>query len=184
MKPTTIIVSGAPGTGKSTLRRHAPYFFRPRYGEAAALDTDEYYPLFDPQWTGNNRDWWAIATDAALHMTDYLFRRGVQIVLISSNGFYTPEAVNHAITMLGKKSKLYHITLDAPLTAIVRRIEQRGDLQEHPADWLAAWQTHIRSYYAKWTYILDSGKLAPEATLEAINAYIADERNALPDRIE
>lgn len=184
MRLTTIIISGAPGTGKSAIRRHAPYFFRQYYGAAAALDTDEYYPLFDPQWTTNNRDWWKIATDTSLYVADYLLRCGVVIVAISSNGLYTPEAVNHVLAVLGKQSTIYHVTLDAPLATLIARVEQRGDLAEHPADWLAAWQTHIRSYYAAWTYVLDNGNLSLEETLEAIHVYIGDERNALSTRIE
>lgn len=103
--------------------------------------------------------------------------------MISSNGLYTPEAVNQALAVLGHQSTVYHVTLDAPLETVVARVEQRGDLQEHPVEWLAAWQSHIRRYYADWTYLLDSAKLAPEELLEAIHVYITDERNALPERI-
>ncbi len=62
----TILVSGAPGTGKSTVRHLAPHYFRQRYGETAAFDTDEFYTFFDPAWTMVDRGWWYLAVDACL----------------------------------------------------------------------------------------------------------------------
>jgi broad-specificity NMP kinase len=168
----TILLSGAPGTGKSTVQALAPYFFRARLGEAAAIGTDEFYTIFDPRWTTNNRHWWRIAIGSCLCVTNYLFKQGVQVVLIASNGLYTREDVNIVLAELQPLSAVYHITLDAQLDVVVERVRKRGDLGEHPPEWLAAWLDHIRPYYAEWTLLIDTSTLTSEQTLERIYQHI------------
>ena len=145
----TIILSGAPGTGKSTVQARAPYYFRDRLSEAAAIGTDEFYTIFDPRWTTNDRRWWQIAVGSCICVTKYLFQQGVRVVLIGSNGLYTREDVDQVLAELLSVSAVYHITLDAHLDVVVERVRKRGDLGEHPPEWLAAWLDHIRAYYAE-----------------------------------
>ena len=176
----TILVSGAPGTGKSTVRHNAPYYFRQRFGEAAAFDTDEFYSFFDPDWTINNRGWWRISRDACFASAQYLLLHGVDTVLISSNGLYMAEDVNAALAQLHPCGTVYHITLEARHDVVVERVRQRGDLEEHPPDWLAAWLSHIRKYIAPWTCVIDTSDLTPHAVLDAINEHVQHPDCALP----
>src|SRR5262245_60652680 len=115
----TILLSGAPGTGKSTVQARAPYFFRARLGEAAALGTDQFYTLFDPRWTNDNRHWWKLALGSCACVTRYLFQQGVGVVLIASNGLYTSPDINTVLVELLPVSAVYHITLDAQLDTVV-----------------------------------------------------------------
>jgi broad-specificity NMP kinase len=178
----TILLSGAPGTGKSTVQARAPYFFRARLGESAAIGTDELYTIFDPRWTNDNRHWWKLALGSCACVTRYLFQQGLHVVLIASNGLYTSEDVNAVLTELLPVSAVYHITLDVSLDVVVDRVRQRGDLAEHPPEWLAAWLDHIRPYYAEWTQVIDTSNLTPDETLEQIYQHIVqgDGRLAQP----
>lgn len=173
-KPMTILISGAPGSGKSTVQSRAPYFFRARFGETAAMSVDQFYRMFDPQWTTNNRDWWTLAMANCLGLAVNLFQAGVQIVVIEGNGLYTKEAVNEVLHSLLPLSTVYHFTLDAQLEVVTARIRERGDIDMHPPDWLTTWLDHIRSFYADWTQVIDTSTLTPEETLEAIARHIAN----------
>lgn len=181
---TTLLVSGAPGTGKSTIQSQAPYFFRTRLGETAALGTDEFYLMFDPQWTSNNRHWWQIAVASCLCVTKCLFHQGVQVVVLASNGVYTKEAVNHFLGELLPVSAVYHMTLDARLDVVIERIRLRGDLAVHPPEWLAGWLDHIRPHYADWTRVIDTSTLIVEATLERIYQHMGRGEGQLTERID
>lgn len=166
-----ILISGAPGTGKSTLRRLAPAYFRQRAGETVAFDTDEVYAFFDPDWTTNDRRRWYLALDLCLASAYWLATHALTHIIIVSNGFYTTDDVNRALTHLAPYCQVYHVTLDADHEVVVERIRHRGDLSQHPPEWLAAWQAHIRSHYRPWTHIIDTSVATPEHVLDRIHAY-------------
>ena len=170
--PITILVSGAPGTGKSTVQALAPYYFRERLGEAAALGTDEFYQIFDPRWSSSDRRLWQLAVGSCLAVASHLFQQGVQVVLIASNGLYLKEDVEPVLAGLQPISAVYHFTLDAQLDVVVERIRKRGDLAQHPPEWLAAWLDHIRPHYAEWTRVIDTSTLTPEQALERIYGHV------------
>ncbi len=46
--PLIMLLSGAPGTGKSTIQRHTPAYYRPLLGDTAAFGTDEVLSMIDP----------------------------------------------------------------------------------------------------------------------------------------
>lgn len=54
--PITMLVSGGIGTGKSALRWLAPNYLRDALGDTAAIDIDEVYMQFDPDWSQQERD--------------------------------------------------------------------------------------------------------------------------------
>lgn len=166
-----IVISGAPGTGKSTIRRHAPAFFRARGELAAALDTDDFNAFVDPDWNGPHETYWPLALGACLAAARFVLQQSVSTVLICSNGLYTASAVRHVVTALESFGSIYHLTLEAQLAIMVERVRQRGDLEQHPPAWLAQWQTHIRDHYAHWTTVIDTSALTPEQVLELIDQH-------------
>ena len=163
----TILLSGAPGTGKSTVQRRAPAYFRPRLGETAAFGTDEVHTMFDPDWelpySQQRAD---LVTDLCCTLAKQFFAADFRCVLIAGNALYSAETVQQYRQALTPISQLHHFTLDADLETIVTRVQQRGDLAVHPLAWLANWLTHIRIHYADWTQVIDTTQLSVEETLD------------------
>lgn len=75
------------------------------------------------------------------------------------------------------------MTLDAQLDVVTARIQERGDLDIHPPEWLAAYLDHIRSHYADWTRVIDTSRLTPEETLEVIARHIANGQGLLTNTL-
>jgi predicted kinase len=167
-KAATILLSGAPGTGKSTIQRLAPSYFRGRLGEAAAIGTDEIYTIVDPDWSQTNEYWKQMARDNCILLARNLFSQGVRVVLIGGNDLYTKQVVNVYLSALLPLSTVFHFTLDARLEVAVDRVARRGDLDAHPAEWLAEWLEHVREHISTWTQVVDTTYLTPEQTLELI----------------
>jgi len=128
--------------------------------------------MFDPDYATNNRRWWKTAAEHCFTAAAWLFRHGVQIAVIEGNGLYAAEAVNDVLRAVGSYSRIHHITLDAELDVVAERVQRRGDLDEHPRDFLAGWLQLIRVHIADWTHVIDSSNLTPVETLERIYKYI------------
>ncbi len=182
-KNMTILLSGAPGTGKSAVQRLAPGYFRDRFGEAASIGTDEIYTIVDPDWSQTNEHWKEIARDNCILLVRNLFLHGIRVVLIGGNDLYTQLVVNQFLAALLPTSAVFHFTLDAQLEVVVQRVGQRGDLPSHPAEWLAGWLDHIRTHYAAWTQVIDTSYLTPEETLEIIHRKVLQRDGELIDLI-
>lgn len=178
--PVTILLSGAPGTGKSTVQRRTPAYFRPLLGDTAAFGTDEIHTMIDPDWVLPYDPQRAnFVAQIGCRLAQEFFAADFRCVLIAGNALYTAEAVKTYWQALAPISEVYHITLDADLATVVERVQQRGDLAAHPPDWLAKWLTHIRSYYADWTHVIDTTDLSIEQTLDAIARHLAN-RTVVP----
>ena len=167
-KPATILLSGAPGTGKSAIERLAPSYFRERLGEAAAIGTDEIYTIVDPDWSQANEYWKEIARDNCILLAKNLFSHGMRVVLIGGNDLHTKPVVNQFVSALLPVSAVFHFTLDAQLEVVVQRVTQRGDLAVHSAEWLGGWLEHIRAHYDSWTQVIDTSHLAVEEVVEIV----------------
>ena len=174
-RPVTILLSGAPGTGKSTVQRRAPAYFRSRLGATAAFGTDEIHAMIDPDWMLPYEQRRAdFITQTCCHLAQQFFAADFRCVLIAGNALYTAETVEQYRQALTPFSYLYHITLDADLATLVERVRQRGDLTAHPPTWLAEWLAHIRGHYADWTHVIDTTNLSVEETLDVIYAQLLD----------
>src|SRR5262245_46100808 len=180
----TILLSGAPGTGKSTVQRRAPAYFRARLGAAAALGTDEIYVLVDPDWSKADETWHRIARDNCILLAKNFFKEGYKVVVLAGNALYTRPVVNLYLAELLPVSAVYHFTLDARLDTVVERVRARGDLAQHPPEWLAGWLNHVRAHYADWTQVIDTSELTPEATLHVLCAGIMSRNGRLRDLID
>lgn len=169
----TILLSGAPGTGKSAVQRRAPAYFRAQLGDTAAFGTDEIHAMIDPDWVlPYDQRRTDFITQLCCHLAQQFFAADFRGLLIAGNALYTTETVNLYQRALSPFSQLYHITLEADIATVVERVRQRGDLAAHPPGWLAEWLAHIRGHYADWTHVIDTSNLSIEQTLDAIAAQV------------
>ena len=183
-QPITILISGAPGTGKSLIQRRAPGYFRARLGATAVLGTDEIYTLVDPDGSMADEGWQQIARDNCILLAKSFFQQEFRLVVIAGNALYTQAIVNQYLAALLPISAVYHFTLDARLDVVVERVRARGDLDEHPPDWLAGWLDHIRAHYAHWTQVIDTSDLSVEQTLDAIYTHIQRQEGRILDLLD
>jgi len=181
----TILLSGAPGTGKTTVQSKAPAYFRPKLGNTAAFGTDEIYKMIDPEWTLPYDQGRAdLVTAICCRVAKQFLEADFRCVLIAGNALYTAATVQLYRRELAPYSRFYHITLDADDATIVERVRRRGDLTAHPPAWLAEWLVHIRSHYADWTSVIDTTNLSVTETLDAIYAIAQDKWSTEPMRLQ
>jgi hypothetical protein len=166
------------------VQRRAPGYFRARLGPTAALGTDEIYTIVDPDWSAADESWHRLARDNCILLTRNFFQRGFRLVVIAGNALYTKPIVNEYLAALLPISAVYHVTLDARLDVVVERVLARGDLDEHPPDWLARWLDHIRAHYADWTQVIDTSDLTPEETLDVMYARILRQEGRLVELLD
>lgn len=165
-QPITILLSGAPGVGKTAIQRLTPRFFRARGIEAAAMGTDDIYTIIDPDWSDPNQRRRDITRANCILLAQNLFQHGVGVVLICGNALYSEQLTQDYVIALRPISAVYHFTLDAQLDVLVERVRTCGDLDAHPPEWLAAWRRLIHTHCGPWTHLIDTSLLTPEATLE------------------
>jgi hypothetical protein len=172
VQPICLLVSGGPGTGKSTIALHSTYFFRQHIGESAALSMDEFYRMFDPHWSSSNSKWWRMAWEHCLASTKWLLRNGIMVVTIEGNGFYAKEPVSDFVKTVSSMAIVYHVTLDASLEITTDRLRRRGDLAAHPPDFVSGWLALIRQHRYSWSYVVDTSTRTIEETLAEILKHI------------
>ena len=182
--PITILLSGASGAGKSTIQRRAPGYFRARLGATAALGTDDIYTLVDPDWSMADETWQQVARDNCILLAKSFFQHDFRLVVIAGNALYTKPIVNQYLAELLPVCAVYHFTLDARLDVVVERVRARGDLGQHPPDWLASWLDHIRAHYAHWTQVIDTSDLTVEGTLDLICRQILCQEGRIRDLLD
>jgi hypothetical protein len=167
----TLLLSGAPGTGKTTLQRLAPAYLRSRLGPTMAAGTDEMYTLTDPDWSFTGEDQArnsALARKCCAAVALTGFRHGVRTAVIAGNALFEPGWVNEIIPELLPVSGVYHFTLDASVDTVVERVKDREAAYQHPPEWHDSWLAHVRTFVRDWTYVIDTGRLTPEEILDLI----------------
>lgn len=183
MDTVTILVCGALGTGKTTLRRKAPGYFRPLIGDTAVMGIDDLYNMIDPDWSLQDGDWGKVAMVHSRLLAESFFQKGVKVVLIEGNGLHHAEFVDQYREALSPVSDVYHFTLDVELDTVVERIKKRGDIKAHPPDFLDSWLKHVQEHRADWTHVIDTTDLTTEDILDVIYQRMQNREGVLTEAI-
>ena len=112
----TILLSGACGSGKSTLMTLGYRAVEPHWGPTATIDTDTILMMVDPRW---GLDYEERRLDLAGYqcglLAESFLTTGFACVIIGGNGLYTPEEINDLVALLLRLGEVYHVTLDPSL---------------------------------------------------------------------
>ncbi len=177
----TILVSGAPGTGKTVIQQNARRSFEPRLGETAAMGLDDLYMMVDPDWSfhGKAQDACSeLARKNAILLAKSLFDAGLQVVVITGNAIHTKTAINAYLSELLPLSDVYHFTLDTEPEEVMRRVQLRGDTDKS-LKWLIAWLDLIREHHGPWTEVIDTTALTPSEIMEEMYALLTQGKGRL-----
>lgn len=163
----TILLSGACGSGKSTIMRLGYRMLEAHLGPTATIDTDAILMMVDPRWELSHDE---RRLDLAGHqcclLAESFLTRGFECVIIGGNGLHTPEEINDLIARLLRLGDVYHVTLDPSLPEIQRRVASRGG--DQTPEWLVDHVSWMRARYREWTCRIDKSAHGPEATLAHI----------------
>jgi hypothetical protein len=168
----TILLTGAMGTGKSTLLALSATTRAAHLGKTAAIDADLVSMMVDPTFELPDEERHLDLSGYQCWLLAQSFlRAGFEPVLIGSNGFHTPEeGLNDMIAFLLTAGDVHHVTLDPSLDEIQRRMARRGsDLDR---DSIAAHVAWMRGRQRAWTCRIDNTAMSPEATLAEIAARV------------
>lgn len=164
----TILLSGACGSGKSTLMSLGYRRLAALWGPTATVDTDTILTMVDPMWE-------LVDEERHLDLAGYqcwllaksFLTAGFECVIIGGNGLHTPEeGLNDMVTLLLSVGEVYHVTLDPALAEIKRRAAKRG--RELSPGSLAEQVERMQASYRQWTCRIDNTSKSPEATLAEI----------------
>ncbi|MEX1009266.1 MAG: AAA family ATPase [Acidimicrobiia bacterium] len=163
----TILLSGACGSGKSTLMNLGYRALERHLGPTAVIDTDTVLMMVDPRWELSHEE---RRLDLAGYQCFLLARSfldaGFQCVIIGGNGLHTPDEINDLIALLLDVGDVFHVTLDPALTEIQSRVANRGG--DQTPEWLADHVQWMRARYRSWTCCIDNTELSPEATIAQV----------------
>ena len=163
----TILLSGACGSGKSTLMTLGYRAFEPHWGPTATIDTDTILMMVDPRWELDDEERrLELAGYQCGLLAESFLTTGFACVIIGGNGLHTPEEINDLVALLLRLGEVYHVTLDPSLAETQRRVATRGG--DQTPEWLAAHVEWMRARYRSWTCRIDNTQLDPEAALAEI----------------
>jgi hypothetical protein len=163
----TILLSGACGSGKSTLMQLGYRALEAHWGPTAVIDTDTVLMMVDPRWELTHEERKLdLAGYQCFVLARSFLKAGFECVVIGGNGLHTPAELNDLVALLLELGEVYHVTLDPSLTEIQRRVASRGG--DKTSEWLADHVEWMRARYREWTCRIDNTSLSPEATLVEI----------------
>ena len=163
----TILLSGACGSGKSTLMSLGYRALERHLGPTAVIDTDTVLMMVDPRWELPHEE---RRLDLAGYQCFLLARSflaaGFQCVIIGGNGLHTPDEINDLIALLLDLGDVFHVTLD-PSTH--RDPKPGGEPRWRPNTRVARRPRRMdASRYRSWTCRIDNTMLSPEATIDQV----------------
>ena len=176
-----LLLSGAPGTGKTTVKRNARRVFSRVFGMTAALSTDDMFNIMDLHWESRGAEQAEISSNArkiSAVVASKLLLLDYEFVLIEGNALFEKGWVEEILRELSDACDVYHITLHASVNVVETRVNERGDGNKD-REWLLSWLTHIEKYFDDWTYVIDSSSLTEEEMMESIIKAIQDKKGLL-----
>lgn len=163
----SILLSGACGSGKSTMMALGYRAREVHCGPTATIDTDTILMMVDPRWElAHEERWYELAGYQCWLLARSFLTAGFDCVIIGGNGLHSPEEINELVTLLLGLGEVYHVTLDPSLSEIQRRVANRGG--DHTPEWLAGHVEWMRARYRSWTCRIDNTSLSPQAVLAEI----------------
>src|ERR671916_1615120 len=105
----SILLSGACGSGKSTLMALGYRALEVHSGPTATIDTDTILMMVDPRWelAHKERRYELAGYQCWLPARSFL-TAGFGCVIIGGNGLHTPEEINGLVTLLLSLGEVYH----------------------------------------------------------------------------
>jgi hypothetical protein len=163
----SILLSGACGSGKSTLMTLGYRALEAHLGPTATIDTDTILMMVDPRWElAHEKRRLELAGYQCGLLAESFLTTGFACVIIGGNGLHTPAEINDLVAFLLRLGEVYHVTLDPSLAETQRRVAARGG--DKTPEWLAAHVEWMRARYRPWTCRIDNTLLDPEAALAEI----------------
>ena len=160
----SILLSGACGSGKSTLMALGYRALEVHWGPTATIDTDTILMMVDPRWElAHEERRLELAGYQCWLLAQSFLTGGFDCVIIGGNGLHTPEEINDLVVFLLRFGEVHHVTLDPSLAEIQRRVAARGG--DKSPEWLSGHVEWMRTRYRPWTCRIDNTFLDPEATL-------------------
>lgn len=179
-----LLLSGAPGTGKTTVKRNVKHSLTQLFGKTAVLSTDDIFNIMDPHWESRDKEQMIISTNArkiCSVITNKLFDLGYQFVLMEGNALFQRNWVEEILEELTPDCDVYHITLHATIDVVDNRVNKRGDGNKDRV-WLSSWLAHIEKFFESWTYVIDTSTMTEEGMMDAIKVAINSKRGLLRER--
>jgi AAA domain len=136
----SILLSGACGSGKSTLMALGYRALEVHWGPTATIDTDTILMMVDPRWELPHEERrYELAGYQCWLLARSFLTAGFGCVIIGGNGLHTPEEINGLVTLLLRLGEVYHVTLDPSLSEVQRRVAKRGG--DQTPEWVAGHTT-------------------------------------------
>ena len=169
--PRTILLSGACGSGKTSIARLGYRRLAAAWGPTATLDTDTLYTMVDPHWDlpYEERRNGLVPEQVGLLAGSFL-DAGFSTMLVVGNALHGPEDLDLFLPALLSRGAVYHVTIDPSLDEIVRRVAARG--ADKTPEWLATHVAWMRERYGPWTCRIDNTSLSPAETVDRITEEI------------
>jgi adenylylsulfate kinase-like enzyme len=170
--PRTILLSGACGSGKTSIAQLGYRRLSASWGRTATLDTDTLFMMVDPHWElpFEERRGTLVVRQVGLLASSFL-DDGFETMLVLGNALHSSEELDLFLPSLLERGDVFHVTLDPSLEEVVRRVAARGG--DKTADWLATHVAWMRERYESWTCRIDNTSLSPSETVDLITAQIA-----------
>ncbi len=166
LRPRTVFLSGAAGSGKTTVLRLSHDVKLSVWGRTAAIDTDQLFLMVDPHWDLPYDDArTALVLRQAAQLAESFFGADYENVVIAGNAIHDAIDLNPVIPDLLRLGRVFHLTLDPSEEAVLARTADDPD--RSPAHLLNELHGQ-RAKRSPWSALVDNSTLTPLETLQKI----------------
>ena len=164
--PRTVFLSGAAGSGKTTVLRLSYDEKLATLGRTAAIDSDQLFLMVDPRWDLPYDDArTALVLRQCVQLAESFFGAGYENVLIAGNAIHDAIDLNPVLPDLLRFGRVFHLSLDPSEEAVLRRTADDPDRSPaHLVDELH----RQRAKRSPWSAPIDNSNLSPLETLQKI----------------